>query len=189
MTESEAKDLERRVQDKAVLWSHATRKIVVRQIETGVSDTAWDAAGVSRFSRRALAGVSDGTVRSHGDGIAFPPMKTAQAAASVRAWWRREASRGMDTNTNTALMTLVDVVTELSIHIDHLPIKNVDTEHIRSQLRKLQRALVTTELSDAVPPSSPECGLIGQHDAHEYFYGWPRERGVCGGTPALSGGS
>jgi hypothetical protein len=55
MTESEARDLERRVQDKAVLWSHVTRRVVVRQIETGVSDTAWDDAGVSWFSRHVLA--------------------------------------------------------------------------------------------------------------------------------------
>jgi len=33
---------------------------------------------------------------------------------------------------------------------------------------------------------SATCGLNTRHDRHTYFYGWPRESGVCDGLPTAS---
>lgn len=54
----------------------------------------------------------------------------------------------MDTNTNDALLKLVDVVMELASQVGNLPIKGVDVQHVYSQLLKVRRELICTELSD-----------------------------------------
>lgn len=37
-------------------------------------------------------------------------------------------------------------------------------------------------MTTATPPP-PSCGNFTPHEAHDYFYGWPREKGRCGGLP------
>jgi hypothetical protein len=50
MTLTEARDLERRIQDRAWAWAVVGRADLRRSIETGVPTVMWDHEGVSWFS-------------------------------------------------------------------------------------------------------------------------------------------
>lgn len=47
---------------------------------------------------------------------------------------------------------------------------------------------MTTQFESENNEPVPACGRTAEHDAHRYFYGWPRESGHCGGTKPLDCG-